>query len=98
GRGPRFGSASAYRRSDRSSWSCAPLPARLDNPRNLASQGAVPEADAAHLELAQEGPAPAAEAAAVVQPHLELLLAAPRPYDLRCLGHGLLCLWWRPTS
>src|SRR5688572_12789879 len=48
------------------------LPAGLDHARNLAPEGAKPEADPAHLELAQEGPRPAAEATAVVVADLEL--------------------------
>src|SRR3954470_7951734 len=37
------------------------LPARLDHSRDLALQGAIPEADAAHLELVQEGAIAAAD-------------------------------------
>src|SRR5262245_4572366 len=65
------------------------LPRRLDHSRDLALQGAVAEADAAHLELVQEGAAPPADGAAVVGPHLELRLALEpfRLGDLGQLGH-----------
>src|SRR5713226_7642970 len=64
-------------------------PGRLDHSRDLAAQGASAEADAAHLELVQERPRPAAQFAAVVGPHLELglQLEAFRLRDLRELGH-----------
>src|SRR5450432_25912 len=50
------------------------LPARFDDARHLALEGAGAETDAAHLELAQEGAGTAAQGAAVVVAHLELLL------------------------
>src|SRR5512138_3364049 len=50
----------------------SPLPARLDDAGDLALQRALAEADAAHLELAQIRPGPAAERATVVLAHLEL--------------------------
>src|SRR5438270_12446389 len=58
------------------------LPRRLDHSGHLALQGAVAEADAAHLELVQEGAAPPADGAAVVGPHLELGLQR----EALCLG------------
>src|SRR5215831_18397513 len=62
------------------------LPARLDHARDLARQGELPEADPAHLELADVGAGPAAQAAARVGAHRELRLAL-RLGDHRKLGH-----------
>src|SRR5689334_15828312 len=65
------------------------LPRRLDHSRDLALEGAVAEADAAHLELVEERPAAAAQLAARIGPHLELrlLLQALRLRNLGKLGH-----------
>src|SRR5438477_1773406 len=70
--------------------SCVGLPGRLDHSGDLALQGAIAKADAAHLELVQEGPAAPAQLAAVVgtHPELRLLLQALRLRHLRELGHG----------
>src|SRR5512146_696401 len=46
----------------------AGLPARLRDARQLALEGALPEADAAQVEAAHEAPRPAADHAAVVGP------------------------------
>src|SRR3990172_2940847 len=51
------------------------LPARLDDAGDLALQRTVAEADAAHLELAQERAGTAAQRAAIVLSHRELQLA-----------------------
>src|SRR5207302_1254171 len=66
---------------------CDELPARLDHSGDLALEGAVPEADAAHLELVEEGAIAAAEGAALVGADLELRLAL-RLGDLGELGHS----------
>src|SRR2546426_9171632 len=68
---------------------CVELPRRLDHSRDLALEGAIAEADAAHLELVQEGPAAPAQLAAVVgtHPELRLLLQALRLRHLGELGH-----------
>src|SRR5512133_1107004 len=66
----------------------SPLPARLDDAGDLALQRALAEADAAHLELAQERPRAAAQRAAVVLAHRELQLAGGLRH-LRKLRHGL---------
>src|ERR1044072_4917784 len=55
------------------------LPARLGDARQLAGQGALPEADAAEGEPAHEGARPTADEAAVVAPDAELRLPT-------CLG------------
>jgi hypothetical protein len=41
------------------------LPARFDDARDVAPQGQIPEADATHLELSQEGPRTSALLASV---------------------------------
>src|SRR4051812_3293887 len=65
------------------------LPRRLDDSCNFALQGAIAEADPAHLELVQERPAAAAELAARIRAHLELrlLLQALRLRHLGELRH-----------
>src|SRR5512138_288496 len=65
------------------------LPARLDDAGDFALQRALAEAEAAHLELAQERARPAAQGAAVVLAHLELQLAL-RLRHLRKLRHRSL--------
>src|SRR6185503_1601685 len=70
------------------------LPARLDHARNLARQGQLPEADPAHLELADVGAGPAAQAAPGVGAHRELRLAL-RLGDHRQLGHSPASYWFR---
>src|SRR5258708_26056134 len=79
-------------------WLVVGLPRRLDHSRDLALEGAIAEADAAHLELLQEGARPAAEAAPVICPHLELGLhcEALRLRDLGELGHGYAVLKGMP--
>src|SRR5712675_418828 len=67
--------------------SCVGLPGTLDHSRDLALQGAIAEADAAHLELVQEGAIAAADGAALVGADLELRLAL-RLGDLGELGHS----------
>src|SRR5690348_9488198 len=52
----------------------SPSPARLDDTRDIAAQGEVPETEPAHLELAQVRARPAAALAAVVLADLELVL------------------------
>src|SRR2546430_4674408 len=64
---------------------CEELPARLDHSGDLALQGAVAEADAAHLELVEEGAIAAADGAALVGADLELGLAR-EPLRLGDLG------------
>src|SRR5260221_5488148 len=64
------------------------LPARLRDARQLALEGALPEADAAQREAAHERPRAPADDAAVVPADLELR----RPLclgDQRFLGHVL---------
>src|SRR5512147_395497 len=51
------------------------LPARLDHARDLASEGELPEADPAQLELANVGAGPTAQLAPGVRAHRELRLA-----------------------
>src|SRR5256885_7771890 len=63
------------------------LPARLDHSGDLALEGAVAEADAAHLELVEEGAIAAADWAALVGADLELRLAL-RLGDLGELCHS----------
>src|SRR5438477_938121 len=72
--------------------SCVGLPGRLDHSRDLALEGAIAEADAAHLELVQERAAPPAQPAAVVCAHLELrvLFEALRLRHLGKLRHSRL--------
>src|SRR5919205_949907 len=62
------------------------LPARFHHARDLAAQGPLAEADAAHCKAAHVGPRPAAQAAAVVLLHLELR-RAQRLRDHRLLRH-----------
>src|SRR5262249_54095074 len=64
------------------------LPARLGDARQLADEGALPEADSAQCEAAHVRARPAADGAAVVGPDAELGLAL-RLRDQRFLGHGL---------
>src|SRR5689334_20921569 len=49
------------------------LPARLDQSRDMAFAGVIPEADAAHAEAAEKRPRAAAQRAAVILPHLEFI-------------------------
>src|SRR5262249_60529395 len=65
----------------------------LDEPCHLTSQRPLPQADPAHLELAQERAGTPAERAAVVLAHRELRLAL-RLGDLGKLCHSL-SLYWR---
>src|SRR5262245_43856814 len=63
-------------------------PARLHHARDLALEGQLPEAEAAHLELAQVTPRPPTQLAAGVGPRGKLR----RPlglHDERRLGHSL---------
>src|SRR5947209_16430135 len=63
------------------------LPGRLDDSGDLAVEGAVSEADTAHLELVQEGAIAPADGPAPVGADLELRLAL-RLGDLGKLGHA----------
>src|SRR5262249_34528775 len=63
-----------------------PLPARLDDTRDLALQGQLPEADPARLELPQVSPGPATELAPVIGARLELRRCVLL-HDQRRLGH-----------
>src|SRR6266498_2085857 len=62
------------------------LPARLGDARQLALEGALPEADSAQREAAHERTRPAADCAAVVSPDAELRLPLCL-CDQRFLGH-----------
>src|SRR5215831_17234517 len=62
-----------------------PLPARLDDARNLATQRQVAEADAAHLKLAKIAAGAAAHLATVTRAHLPLLLLLDHVDELRHL-------------
>src|SRR6478736_8578036 len=62
------------------------LPARLRDARQLALEGALPEADAAQVEAAHERARPAADDAAVISADPELRLALCL-CDQRFLGH-----------
>src|SRR6188508_726986 len=62
------------------------LPARLRDTGQLAQQGALPEADAAHREPAHVRTRPAADEAAMVGAHREPGVAG-RLGDHRLLGH-----------
>src|SRR5260221_8405273 len=64
------------------------LPARLCDARQLALEGALPEADPAQREAAHERPRTAADDAAVVPADLELR-GPLRLGDQRFLVHGL---------
>src|SRR6185503_11538534 len=63
------------------------LPARLGDARQLALEGALPEADSAQREAAHERARTAADEAAVVSPDAELRLPTCLG-DHRFLGHG----------
>src|SRR5262245_49025371 len=67
----------------------ASSPARLHDARHLALEGQLAKAEAAHLELAEVAPGPAAQLAAGIRPGRELR----RPlglHDERGLGHTVL--------
>src|SRR5215468_5100916 len=62
-------------------------PARLDDARDVAAQGELAEAEAAHLELAEIRPRPAAALAAALDADLELVLLGKL---IDQLAHGVL--------
>src|SRR5437868_13762768 len=64
------------------------LPARLRDARHLALEGELPEAQAAHAELAEVAAGTPAQPAAAVAPRRELR-RAQRLHDERGLGHEL---------
>src|SRR5688572_17579380 len=66
-----------------------PSPARLHHARHLALEGELPEAQAAHLELSEDPPRTAAQAAAAVGTRLELR-GSLGLHDERGLGHAAL--------
>src|SRR5207249_2323149 len=68
---------------------CACLPARLRDARHLALEGELAEAQAAHLELADEGARAPAQLAAVVAARLELRRPL-RLHDEGGLRHNLI--------
>src|SRR5215510_3674353 len=66
-----------------------PLPARLDDARNLPGQRQLTEANAAQPEVTQIAARPPAAMATGVRAHLELRRPLPL-LDQRFLGHELL--------
>src|ERR671934_584648 len=62
-------------------------PARLDHARDLAPEGVLAEAEAAHPELPEVPPRPAAEPAAAIRPCRKLRRPL-RFHDQRGLGHA----------
>src|SRR5690606_27632218 len=69
----------------------ASSPGGLGHPGDLATESPGPKADAAHLELPEEGPRTAAQRAAVLLPRGELGLAG-RSHHFRSLRHGRIFL------